>query len=100
MRTRLTLAALVLAATVASVAAETSLVRFAVPQDGAVVSEPQVTVSGRAETPPRPAATFDVVLLIDTSGSTRNPASVAGGAQPRPAWTSWSAAGRRSSTPR
>jgi Mg-chelatase subunit ChlD len=61
----------------ATAAAQMPLVEFAAPRDGAVVAEPRVTVNGRAEAPPRPAATFDVVLVIDTSGSTRTSASVA-----------------------
>ena len=62
--------------------AQAPLVQFAHPADGAVVTEPQVTVSGRAEPQARPTAAFDVVLVIDTSGSTKMPASLAAAADP------------------
>jgi Mg-chelatase subunit ChlD len=58
------------------VSAQTPVVQFAEPRDGTVVTEPRVTVTGRAEPPQRPAAAFDVVIVIDTSGSTNVPAAV------------------------
>lgn len=52
-------------------------VEFMDPRDGAVVQQAEVRVTGRAE-PDRPsAATFDVMLVIDVSGSTRVPVAVA-----------------------
>ena len=62
----------------ASVAAAAPAVQFLDPRDGTTVTQPRVTVTGTAE--PRSQATggaFDVMLVIDTSGSTRVPASVA-----------------------
>jgi Mg-chelatase subunit ChlD len=56
--------------------AQTPLVQLAEPRDGAVVSEPHVTVTGRAEPQTRPTAAFDVIVVVDTSGSTNVPASI------------------------
>lgn len=56
--------------------AQTPLVQFVAPHEGSVVTQPQVTVSGRAEPQTRPAAAFDVVIVMDTSGSTNVPAAV------------------------
>jgi Mg-chelatase subunit ChlD len=76
-RTSFLLAALVLMLA-AGAAAQTPIVQFAEPRDGAVVTEPRVTVTGRAEPQTRGAvAAFDVVVVIDTSGSTHMPAAVA-----------------------
>jgi Mg-chelatase subunit ChlD len=61
----------------AAAAAQTPVVQFAEPPEGAVVTEPRVVVTGRAEPQTRAAAVFDVVVLIDTSGSTRMPAALA-----------------------
>ena len=51
---------------------------FQDPPEGAVVEGgPWITVSGRARGPAgRPAGAFDVMLVIDTSGSTRNPSGL------------------------
>lgn len=70
----LLVAALVGLAGVAS--AQTPLVKFVEPREGAVVTEPRVTVTGQAEPQTRPTAAFDVVIVIDTSGSTNVPAAV------------------------
>jgi Mg-chelatase subunit ChlD len=70
------LVAAVILSVAAAVAAQTPLVQFAEPRDGAVVTEPRVTVTGRAEAQTRPVAAFDVVVVIDTSGSTAVPAAV------------------------
>jgi Mg-chelatase subunit ChlD len=78
MRRAFLVAAVVLLASVAS--AQTPIVRFLEPRDGAVVTEPHVTVSGHAEPQQRPTAAFDVVIVIDTSGSTNMPASIAAAA--------------------
>jgi len=67
-------AAIVAVASVAS--AQTPLVTFVEPRAGTVVTEPHVTVTGRAEPQARPTAAFDVVIVIDTSGSTNVPAAV------------------------
>lgn len=74
MKRGLLVAAIVALAGVAS--AQTPLVKFVEPREGAVVTEPRVTVTGRAEPQTRPTAAFDVVVVIDTSGSTNVPASV------------------------
>jgi Mg-chelatase subunit ChlD len=70
----LLVAAILAVAAVAS--AQTPLVKFEEPREGAVVTEPRVTVTGRAEPQTRPTAAFDVVVVIDTSGSTNVPAAV------------------------
>lgn len=57
-------------------AAQSPIVQFAAPREGAVVTAPQVTVTGRAEPQTRPVAAFDVMIVIDTSGSTNVPAAV------------------------
>jgi len=57
-------------------AAQTPVVQFAAPREGAVLTEPQVTVTGRAEPQTRPTAAFDVMIVMDTSGSTNVPAAV------------------------
>ena len=57
-------------------AAPTPVVQFAAPREGAVVTEPHVTVTGRAEPQTRPVAAFDVMIVMDTSGSTNVPAAV------------------------
>ena len=62
--------------------AQTPIVQFSEPRDGVVVTEPRVTVTGRTEAQKRPTAAFDVVVVIDTSGSTKVPASVAAAAGP------------------
>ena len=67
-------AALVAVAGVAS--AQAPLVSFVQPREGTVVTEPHVTVTGRAESQTRPTAAFDVVIVIDTSGSTNVPAAI------------------------
>jgi len=48
------------------------------PPDGAVVeSGPWIRVTGRARSPePRSAGAFDVMIVIDTSGSTQNPSGL------------------------
>jgi Mg-chelatase subunit ChlD len=74
MKRALLVAALVGLAGVAS--AQTPIVQFANPKDGTVVTEPRVTVTGRAEPQKRPTAAFDVVIVIDTSGSTKVPAAI------------------------
>lgn len=58
--------------------AESADVFFREPPDGAVVEGgPWITVSGRARRlQPLPAPAFDVLLVIDTSGSTRNASGV------------------------
>src|SRR5688572_14831454 len=70
------LVAAVILSVAAAVAAQAPLVQFAEPRDGAIVTEPRVTVTGRAEAQTRPVAAFDVVVVIDTSGSTAVPAAV------------------------
>jgi Mg-chelatase subunit ChlD len=67
-------AAIVALAGVAS--AQTPIVQLAEPREGTVVTEPRVTVTGRTEPQKRPTAAFDVVVVIDTSGSTKVPASL------------------------
>ena len=76
------LLAAVIVALAGVASAQTPIVQFAEPREGAVVTEPRVTVTGRAEPQQRPAAAFDVVIVIDTSGSTKVPASIAAGAGP------------------
>jgi Mg-chelatase subunit ChlD len=78
MKRALSLVALLVltAVTLGQAQTQTPLVQLAQPQDGAVVTAPVVTVTGHAELPARPPATFDVVLVIDTSGSTRMPAAL------------------------
>ncbi|MFQ5962004.1 MAG: VWA domain-containing protein, partial [Candidatus Methylomirabilales bacterium] len=52
-------------------------VYFTDPPDGAVVTgEPWVKVTGRARSPEPHPATFDVMIVMDTSGSTRNPSGL------------------------
>jgi Mg-chelatase subunit ChlD len=68
------IAAVLAVAGVAS--AQTPLVKFVDPREGTVVTEPHVTVTGHAEPQTRPTAAFDVVIVIDTSGSTNVPAAV------------------------
>jgi Mg-chelatase subunit ChlD len=77
MRRAVLVAALVSLAGVAW--AQVPVVQFAEPRDGQVVSEPRVVVTGRAEPQARPPAAFDVVIVIDTSGST-NVSAAAGAA--------------------
>ncbi len=59
-------------------AQEAAEVFFQAPPEGAVVEGgPWITVSGRARGPAgQPAGAFDVMLVIDTSGSTRNPSGL------------------------
>ena len=76
MRRTLPLIALLILTAVSHGQAQAPLVQLTQPQDGAVVTAPVVTVTGHAEMPARPPAAFDVVLVIDTSGSTRMPAAL------------------------
>lgn len=49
------------------------------PSDGVVVKgEPWIEVTGRARSPEPQPPTFDVMIVLDTSGSTRNPSGVGG----------------------
>ena len=70
-------ALLTLSAAGAPIARSGGIVEFAAPRDGAVVDRPEVRVTGRADRPQVGAAAYDVMIVIDTSGSTRVPASVA-----------------------
>ena len=76
MRVSFFLAGLVLLLAAAA-AAQAPVVQFADPREGAVVTQPRVTVTGRAEPQTRAVPAFDVVIVIDTSGSTHMPAAVA-----------------------
>ncbi|MFQ5829821.1 MAG: VWA domain-containing protein [Candidatus Methylomirabilia bacterium] len=54
-------------------------VYFMEPPDGVVIKgEPWVEVTGRARSPEPQPPTFDVMIVLDTSGSTRNPSGVGG----------------------
>ncbi|MFQ5898676.1 MAG: VWA domain-containing protein [Candidatus Methylomirabilia bacterium] len=70
-------ALLIVLGTTAASAQNGPEVYFMEPPDGAVIrGEPWVKVTGRARSPdPRPA-TFDVMIVMDTSGSTRNPSGL------------------------
>src|SRR5262245_20228742 len=72
---RYVVAAILAALVAATAAAQAPLVQVAEPRDGAVVTAPAVTVTGRAEPSAQPTAAFDVVIVIDTSGSTQTPAA-------------------------
>ena len=63
MKRALLVAAIVGVAGAAS--AQTPLVKFVEPRDGAVVTEPRITVTGRAEAQTRPTAAFDVVIAVE-----------------------------------
>ena len=75
---RTVLGALVVATALgAPVAASAARVEFMDPRDGAVVRQAEVRVTGRADHDLPTAATFDVLLVIDVSGSTRVPVAAA-----------------------
>lgn len=59
----------------APVAASAARVEFMDPRDGTVVQQAEVRVTGRADHDRPTAASFDVMLVIDVSGSTRVPVS-------------------------
>lgn len=61
----------------ATLASSAPRVEFLDPRDGAVVRQAEVRVTGRAEHDRPSAATFDVMLVIDVSGSTRVPVAAA-----------------------
>jgi Mg-chelatase subunit ChlD len=62
--------------------AQAPVVQFVEPRDGHVVTEPRVVVTGRAERPAGPPAAFDVMVVIDTSGSTNVSAAAGAAAGP------------------
>ena len=74
---RTALVAIAAAMALAAPAADAARVEFVDPRDGAVVQQPEVRVRGRAEHDRPGASAFDVMLVIDVSGSTRVPVAAA-----------------------